>query len=157
MAAESEPQRLAALAEAVRESSLKRFRCVAPGDESWRPAPGTLSFVDVLKHLGDADDWLLTVLGGGRSRRAVISPDDASAEQWDNLLTRFIDLGRRKTALIRSLTPEQLATPILEPEVCGQTTWWWLIARANLDHEIHHRGAVQLGLRLRYGRVEPLR
>lgn len=154
----SETERLAALSETVRASTLQRFRCVAPGDEAWRPAPDTLSFVDVVRHLCDADEWLFGMLQGGRHRRPVIVPGEASAGEWEALLANLVETGKRRTNLLRSLSPTQLDRPILDPEVCGPTDWWWLITRANFDHEIHHRGAVQLALRLRYGReIQPRR
>ena len=51
----TEAHRLAEFAKLVRQSTMKRLKQVARGDEEWRPWPDTLSFVDVLKHLGDAD------------------------------------------------------------------------------------------------------
>lgn len=153
----SETDELSRFADAVRESSLKRFRCVAPGDEAWRAGPDLLSFVDVLKHLGDADEWLLDRLRGGDASHAVIRPGDASPQEWSALLERFVELGRARTALVRSLTPARLAQSIVDPEVLGQTTVRFLILRGGLDHEIHHRGALQLMLRLRYQQAETRR
>jgi hypothetical protein len=136
---------------------LKRFRCVAPGDEAWRAGPELLSFVDVLKHLGDADEWLLDRLRGGDAAHTEVRPGDASPQEWPAQFDRFVELGRQRTVLIRSLTPARLAQPIVDPEVLGPTTVRFLILRGGLDHEIHHRGALQLMLRLRYHRVEPRR
>ena len=147
----TEAERLADFADVVRQSSLKRFKQVAPGDASWRPQAQMLSFVDVLKHLIDADQWVMQYLQERPSPRPVISPGDAPAEDWERLLNRFIQIGREKSDFFRTLSVEQLQTSIVEPEVLGETIWWWMIVRANLDHEIHHRGALQLALRLKYG------
>jgi uncharacterized damage-inducible protein DinB len=48
------------------------------------------------------------------------------------------------------MSEEDLAREVEEPQVLGRTSFWWLIVRGSLDHEIHHRGAFQLALRLRY-------
>lgn len=50
------------------------------------------------------------------------------------------------------MSEEELASEVDEPQVLGRTNYWWLIVRGSLDHEIHHRGAFQLALRLRYGK-----
>ena len=146
-----ETDRLAEFAILVRESSVKRLVCVAPGDEAWRPREDMLSFVDHLWHLTDADKWLLNMLSGKPRPRPEVRPGDAKAEDWDRLLGALVQLGRDKAEFIRSVQPDDLGRSIRDPEVLGDTTWWWLIVRANLDHEIHHRGAIQISLRLRYG------
>ena len=151
MMPETEAHRLAEFAKLVRQSTIKRLKQVARGDEEWRPRPDTLSFVDVLKHLGDADQWLRDCLRGRPTPRAVISPGDARAGEWDSLIDRFVQLGAEKEEFLRALSDSQLQSRIVEPQVLGETTWWWMIVRANLDHEIHHRGALNLAIRLKYG------
>ncbi len=135
----------------VRESSLKRFRRVAAGDEEWSPAPGALSFADLLKHLVDADRWLLSFFDGAPIPRAVIAPGEARGREWSRLLADLVALGEEKARRFESLRSEDLGARVVEPQVLGETTLWWLIFRGSLDHEIHHRGALQLSLRLRYG------
>jgi uncharacterized damage-inducible protein DinB len=146
----TEGQRLASFSRAVRESSLKRFRQVHPNDYGWRPAPDSLSFADILQHLVDADAWILGYLEGRPGPRAVICPGDAREEDWSNLLSRLIESGTSKADRLERMTEGELEREILEPQVLGQTTLWWLVVRGSLDHEIHHRGALQLALRLRY-------
>ncbi|MBI3466922.1 MAG: DinB family protein [Planctomycetes bacterium] len=147
----TEANRLSEFARLVRQSTMKRLKQVARGDEEWRPRPGMLSFVDVLKHLVDADQWLLDYLHGTPKPRAVISPGDARASDWDLMLNRLVQLGREKAEFFGGLSDGQLHSRIVEPQVLGETTWWWMIVRANLDHEIHHRGALNLAIRLKYG------
>jgi uncharacterized damage-inducible protein DinB len=59
-------------------------------------------------------------------------------------------LGQSRSRRIAEMSEEDLAREVEEPQVLGWTSFWWLIVRGSLDHEIHHRGAFQLALRLRY-------
>jgi uncharacterized damage-inducible protein DinB len=129
---------------------LKRVRQVRTGDADWRPDPGALSFVDIVQHLVDADVWILKYLEGSSGPRAVIAPGDADADDWLSLTKELERLGGERSRRIGEMTEEGLAREIDEPQVLGRTTFWWLIVRGSLDHEIHHRGAFQLSLRLRY-------
>jgi uncharacterized damage-inducible protein DinB len=143
--------RLALFAETVRESTFKRIRQVRHGDEEWRPQPGALSFVDIVKHLVEADVWILRYLSGSSGPRAVIAPGDAGAREWPALTSELARLGQERTRAIAAMTEEDLGREVIESQVLGRTNFWWLIVRGSLDHEIHHRGALQLALRLRYG------
>lgn len=148
----SSAERLALFSETVRESTWKRVRQVQAGDEEWRPAPDALSFVDIVKHLVDADVWILQYLAGSSGPRAVIAPGEARARDWPALIAELARLGRDRTQRIARMSEEELAREVDEPQVLGRTNYWWLIVRGSLDHEIHHRGALQLTLRMRYGR-----
>ena len=148
----SSAQRLALFSETVRESTWKRVRQVQPGDEEWRPAQDALSFVDIVKHLVDADTWILKYLAGSSGPRAIIAPGDARARDWAFLTADLARLGRERAQRIARMSEQELAAEVEEPQVLGRTSYWWLIVRGSLDHEIHHRGALQLTLRLRYGK-----
>jgi len=96
---------LARFSQEVRESTLSRFRQVKHDDWSWTPAPGLLSFADVLKHLFDADHWLLDLLDGGPlSEGVVITPGDADAQHSPSLLDQLARLGPEKSHRISRLT-----------------------------------------------------
>ncbi len=136
---------------AVRQSSLKRFRKVRPGDGGWRPRSDIFSFADTLKHLIDADCWLLEYLKNGRiPEDNVTAPGDADAADWAQLLTEFEDSGRQVAEFIGGLSDSDFGNSIQLPRDPGDTTWWWIIVRGYIDHEIHHRGQLQVLLRLRY-------
>ena len=148
---EVEAERLTEFFKAVRQSSLKRFRKVKSGDGGWRPRSDILSFVDTLKHLIDSDHWMFEYLENGRGPEGtVISPGDARAEDWARLLTEFENSGRQVAEFIGGLSDSDFSNPIQEPKGSGNSTWWWIIVRGNIDHEIHHRGQLQVLLRLRY-------
>jgi uncharacterized damage-inducible protein DinB len=143
---------LVAFASAVRESSVKRFRLVRPEHYQWRPRPDLLSFVDVLQHLVDADHWLFDLLDGKPATEGVvISPGDADAQAWDALLREFIQLGTKRRDRIGTFNGHDFAQRQFDLGRRGLFSLSQLILRCNIDHEIHHRGALQLSLRLLYG------
>ncbi len=156
---EREAERLARFFSAVRQSSLKRFRKVKIGDECWQPRSDILSFVDILKHLVDSDQWLLHYLKNKHiPEGAVISPGDVESEDWPCLLTELERSGQQVAEFIGGLSDADLNSIIdaglnsiiQESKGSGNTTRWWVIVRGSIDHEIQHRGQLQALLRLRY-------
>ena len=154
-----EAERLTELFMAVRQSSLKRFRKVKTGDECWQPRSDILSFVDILKHLVDSDQWLLHYLKNKQiPEDAVISPGDVGSEDWSCLLAELERSGKQVAEFMGGLSDADLNSIIdayfdsiiQESKGPGNTTQWWVIARGSIDHEIHHRGQLQILLRLRY-------
>ncbi|MGD0769747.1 MAG: DinB family protein [Tepidisphaeraceae bacterium] len=143
---------LSAFSSEVRESSVKRFRLVRPEHRLWRQRQDLLSFVDVLKHLVDADHWLFDVLDGmSASSGVTISSGEADAQAWDTLLREFIQLGTERCRRIDEFTKSDFSQRQFDLGKRGLVSLSNLILRFNIDHEIHHRGALQLSLRLLYG------
>ena len=143
---------LADCAKLVRESTFKRLRRVAPPDRLWNPSPGTLTFADTLAHLVDADRWLLAHLDGGRPGDVRIAPHDADRIDWDAAVAELKSLGLERARRFSQFTEQDLTTIAFDdvrPD--GRALLWQLVLRRNLDHEIHHRGELQLMLKLRYG------
>jgi uncharacterized damage-inducible protein DinB len=147
----SQSDRLADFAGQVRASTLKRFRKVAVQDRGWRPGPERLSFADHLVHLVDCDCWVLAVLQGMPEPDAEVKPGDGDVSQWDNYLKALEVAGKSKAEFYRGLTDEQLDCVVESPARMGSPEVALLILRENLEHEIQHRGSVQLMLRLKYG------
>lgn len=143
---------LAQFAAEVRESTLKRLRAVQPADRGWSSRADLLSFADALQHLVDADRWLIDWMDGrGSSPGVDIQPGIADPAKWDILLEEFARLGRLRSQRLAALTPRDFAERRFDLGRRGVKTLWQLILRCNIDHEIQHRGALQLALRLRYG------
>ena len=144
-------ERLAAFAEQVRESTLKRFRRIKAVDRGWRPGPERLSFVDHLEHLVDCDGWIMAVIQGQPEPDADVKPGDGDSAKWDEYLKALEESGKRRAEFFRKLTDEQLDRIIETPENLGCPDVGLLILRRHIDHEIQHRGTIQLMLRLKYG------
>ena len=145
-------RRLADFAYMVRESSLKRFRVVQPADRAWRPALGRLSFVDHLKHLVDCDAWYFAVIGGDPEPRAEIRPGDGIPDFWDSYIHKLVLFGTTKRKFLANLEDGAFDQVVEEPASLGRPDWGTLTLRYNIDHEIHHRGMVQILLKLKYDR-----
>jgi uncharacterized damage-inducible protein DinB len=145
-----ESQRLAQWSRAVRGSSLRRLSLVHPGFENWRLTPESMSFADVAFHLIEADRWLFRKLAEpnlspmvGRAGTTNIS----AREQFTALCAKLETLGEERGAVLESLSPAQLEAEVVDQRFGGVVTFWWVVVRGNLDHEVHHRGQIAAWLR----------
>jgi len=149
----TQQQSLAEFSLAVRESSLKRFRAVPAGMENWRITPESMSIADLAEHLLRADEWLLRKIANPTTEIITGNPGEVTImrrEEYDALVTRLVESGRRRAELFRNMTDEELARRIPDDHYGDgiDSTIWWILVRANLDHEIHHRGALAVYLRV---------
>jgi uncharacterized damage-inducible protein DinB len=142
---------LAALSNAVRESSLKRLKLVAEDFENWRPIDDMMSFSDIAFHLVEADRWLmkklevedLAPIQGRAGAIEIVHREDYLA-----LLDQLETTGRERAGLIEGLDDEEMAHTIYDARYGDKVSVWWIIMRGNIDHEIHHRGQIAIYLRL---------
>jgi len=145
-----ESQRLAEWSKAVRGSSLKRLFRVRPGFENWRLTAGSMSFADVAFHLIEADQWLFSKLAEPGLSPMVGRPGTtniSAREQFTALCDKLEALGQQRAAVLESLSPAQLDATVPDQRFGGVVTYWWVVVRGNLDHEVHHRGQIAAWLR----------
>jgi uncharacterized damage-inducible protein DinB len=145
-----ESQRLAEWSRAVRGSSLKRLSLVRPGFENWRLTAESMSFADVAFHLIEADHWLFRKLLEPALSAMVGragTTDISAREQFTTLCEKLEASGQRRAAVLESLSPAQLDATVLDQRFGGVVTFWWVVVRGNLDHEVHHRGQIAAWLR----------
>jgi uncharacterized damage-inducible protein DinB len=150
MTSNDDGQRLAELSEAVRESTLKRLRVVPEGLENWRPVPSAMSFADLAHHIAEADRWLFRKLESPElppMRGAAGACVVADRAQFLALVEELVDLGRRRSALLRGLSAAALDRHLPDDRFGGEVSVWWIVVRGNLDHEAHHRGQLASYLR----------
>jgi uncharacterized damage-inducible protein DinB len=138
-----ESENLAALSLAVRESTLKRFRRVPPGEENWRLTATSMSFADLAFHLIEADEWLFRKLQEptllpmvGRAFTTPISV----REDFSDLCARLESSGRVRTSTLLTLPDAVLEEMVPDQRYPHPVNLWWVIVRGNLEHESHHRG-----------------
>ena len=153
---------LAEFARQVRESTLKRLAQVRPEDRGWSPGEGIMSFADTLRHLIEVDRWLLDRLDGKTEADVQPCPGAGGGLDWQAAMAEFRQLGQRRQERIlgyssADLTAVSFAAAPGDGGPAGGaaagmgTPLWMLLLRRGLDHEIHHRGELQLMLMLRYG------
>ncbi len=121
----TEASRLAELATAVRQSTMKRLRAVSSGHENWRPTQDSLSFADVAQHLIDADEWLFAKLTSPQvaSMKAVAgSVVIETRSQYDWLLDRLGQLGTERAQLLATLSEAELERSIPDDRFGGTAT-----------------------------------
>ena len=149
----TQQQNLVDLSLAVRKSSLKRFRIVPEGKENWRLTPESMSIADVAQHLIHADNWLSQKLGRPAMKAIDGNPGEvtiANRAEYDALVEELVATGDRRAELLRTISDDALAKRIPDERYGDgeDSTIWWVIVRGNLDHEIHHRGALAVYLRV---------
>jgi uncharacterized damage-inducible protein DinB len=139
---------------AVRESTTKSLKRVAPGMENWRVDEDAMSFADTGHHILEADQWLFRMLKEKnlqpmRGRPHAFEVSDRS--QYDSLISELKRAGEFRRDLIAGMSSEDLAEMIYDERFDGEVSAWWIIVRGNLDHEIHHRGQIIAYLRMARG------
>ena len=149
----TQQQSLAEFSFAVRESSLKRFRVVPEGMENWRITPESMSIADLAQHLIHADKWLFRKLADPSVKIITGNPGEVTIvrrNQYDALVAQLVEMGKKRAEVISNMTDDELSKRIQDDHYGGgkDSTVWWILVRANLDHEIHHRGALAVYLRV---------
>jgi hypothetical protein len=71
--------------------------------------------------------------------------------RWDDYLVELEVLGLKKVEYLDGLSDADLDREIKNPFGSGHVDVGSLFLRGNIEHEVQHRGMVQLLLRLRYG------
>ena len=147
--AAQEGKRLAQFARSVRESTLNRLRLVPVGMENWHPSPGTMSFADIAWHLVKCDEWLFKKLQDQDLRPIHGEPGAvqiAHRSDYDKILKDLQKVGERRSELIANASENKLSEMMFDERFEGEVSTWWVILRGNLDHEIQHRGQLNVYL-----------
>lgn len=143
--------KIAELARAVRESTIKRLKKVPDGLENWKPSEGALSFADIAHHLIEADQWLFRKLEDPSLQSMTATAGEAGqcdSRRFLEMLDNLEKLGRKRASMIWGMNSDELNAKIYDDRFGGEVTIWWLIVRGNLDHETHHRGQLAAYLRI---------
>jgi uncharacterized damage-inducible protein DinB len=147
----SHSSELIELSDAIRNSTIKRLKLVPLGKENWRISPGAMSFADSALHLIDSDNWMIKKIN-----QKILAPIDGIAgsvqisneDEYKKLIGDLILSGVRRTDFIRTLNQKKFEELIYDERFGKEVSVWWIIVRGNLDHEIHHRGAIAAALRV---------
>ncbi len=145
--------------EGVRGRTLRVAAVIPPERIEWRYGEGAWSFGDLLRHLAGIERYMFVENACGRPSAYPGHGSDL-ADGYDEILARLGRLHAESMALLRQLTPEDLARPCTTPGGAELATWKWL--RAMVEHEVHHRGQIYTMLGLLgvptppiYGLTEP--
>jgi len=109
-----------------------------------------MSFAEHAVHLIDCDNYLFDKMDG-----MTVSPvsgppgmfEVSSRSEYESLQATPEQTGRKRAELLESLSENDFSRPVNDRRFNGEVSFWWLIVRGNLDHEIHHRGQIAAYLR----------
>jgi uncharacterized damage-inducible protein DinB len=131
--------------ENIRARTMRVAECVPPEDLEWRPAPGTFSFGDVLRHLAAIERWMFAENVHGFVSRYPGHGREL-ADGYPAVSAYVRSMHAEAVAIFGRLTPEELLGPCTTPGGVTLPVWKWL--RAMVEHEVHHRGQIYLMLRM---------
>jgi len=147
----SESEKLAGFAAAVRDSTTKRLKQVPAGKENWRITPDSMSIAEIAHHLIEADEWLIQKIENPdlepiQGKIGAITIEDNA--EFRKLIERLLQSGEKRCSFIKELDESKLQSTIFDKRFEKEVTIWWIIVRGNLDHEIHHRGQLSAYLKM---------
>ena len=148
----TEQTRMAAFADSVRDSTLKRLKLVPEGSENWAVTRGAMSFADLAHHVIQCDKALIKVF---ESKHIGKNLGEAGATRITNradyiaLVQELHELKRVRCEVIEELTDADFDVLIDADRIRGvERIPAGLLILETLDHEIHHRGQLALYLRV---------
>jgi uncharacterized damage-inducible protein DinB len=131
--------------ETIRERTLRVVRAVPPEKLEWRHADDVFSCGDLARHIAAVERYTFTENALGRpSRYQGCGPE--LADGHENVLAFMERMHRESVAMLKSLTPDDLAGKGTSPQGVPVTSWKLL--RAMVEHEVHHRGEIYVYLAL---------
>lgn len=131
--------------ERIRARTMRVARCIPDDRLDWRPADGTFSFADLLRHLGATERWMFAENVSGRPSRYPGHGPEITAPGEHPIA--YIDrMHRDAMNLFVTLDADGLAREVTTPGGATMVAWKWL--RAMIEHEVHHRGQIYLMLRM---------
>jgi uncharacterized damage-inducible protein DinB len=131
--------------ETIRERTLRVVRAVPPEKLEWRHADDVFSCGDLARHIAAVERYTFTENALGRpSLYQGCGPE--LAEGHENVLAFMERMHRESVAMLKSLTPDDLAGKGMSPQ--GVPVTAWKLLRAMIEHEVHHRGEIYVYLAL---------
>lgn len=126
---------------------------VSAHDLEWAPAPGRLTFGDLIRHLAGVERWMYAETVHGRPSRYAGHGREL-ADGTVAVMAYADRLHAESRAVFGELTEAEFAGRCLTPAGVAITTSKWL--RLMVEHEAHHRGQLYLMLGLRGVKVPQL-
>lgn len=111
----------------------------------WAPTPEAFTCADIVRHLAAAERHLFVeVAVGGASRYP--GHDKSLAYGREGVLAYLDAMHEQSMALLQRLDDDALERRVITPAGAPLPTWRWL--QLMTEHEAHHRGQLDLMLRM---------
>jgi uncharacterized damage-inducible protein DinB len=129
--------------DSVRGRTRRVAACIPTERIEWTHRPGAFTLGDLVRHLGAIERWMFVENVAGRPSRYPGHGREL-ADGRDAVLAYLDRMHEESLAVLRVLTPEDLARHCTTPGGASITAWKWL--RGMVEHEAHHRGQIYLML-----------
>ncbi|HEV8515472.1 MAG TPA: DinB family protein [Cyclobacteriaceae bacterium] len=146
-----EQERIIEFASAVRQSTIKRLELIPPGYENWAVSKNALTVSEIAFHLIEADQWLMEKYANPSLKSFKAEKNKVHISNREEYIQLIRDLTNEldvKIKLFKTLTQKKMEEKVFDDRFGGLVTWWWVIMRGNIDHEIHHRGQLSAYIRV---------
>jgi len=129
--------------ERIRGRTNSVIECIPDELYDWSPAPGKFSFADLMRHLAGTERYMFAENVRFRPSRYPGHGKEL-ADGPDKVLEYFKRMHTDALDLFRELNDDDLEKKCMTPGGAKIAVWKWL--RAMVEHEVHHRGQINLML-----------
>jgi len=131
------------------ESFKKKLRPVDESNAFLRPMPDLHSVAELISHMTEWKNSVLSILKGGRRTLTMKSPenwrtnDQLRSVGWNDLQQRFFDIQDELIAFLQTVDDHHLLKPVSE-----ESGDYNKMLTGIIDHDVYHLG--QLGITIKY-------
>lgn len=157
---DSNYNRLADFASAIRTTTLKRLEEVPYGFLNWRLNNTAMSFVGIVKHLTNVDELFFSITTtNNRTFKWTLGVKEphiiVDVATFNTMINVLKDNQLKRYAIIKMLDETKLNEVITDDHEQKMTLWQFIMHKL-IEHEIYHRGQIGAYLKVLKGESSEL-